>query len=179
MSESLSSGHGLISAPTCSLWVPQEERSAWSHAQQDNLPLMKIYHEHFDTPWLEIEPIHLHANITEVSYLGKFLYKEQNLPELFCKQPRDKYHKTFNEDRRQFLLRKSNLESNYNPTTESLTKHRWLSEYSIFLFPAFLFYFVVEVSELYIALSRTIAVIDDRNFFQRPGLWARRSLFRI
>ncbi|GBC52803.2 hypothetical protein GLOIN_2v1814550 [Rhizophagus irregularis DAOM 181602=DAOM 197198] len=44
---------------------------------------------------------------------------------------------------RQLLLRRSNLESNYNPTTESLTKHRWLSNLSLFWFPAFIFYFVV------------------------------------
>ncbi|GBC13205.2 hypothetical protein GLOIN_2v1814550 [Rhizophagus irregularis DAOM 181602=DAOM 197198] len=70
--------------------------SAWSHAQQDNLPLMEIYHEYFDAPWLEIEPIYLHANITEISHLGKFLYKEHNVPEPFCRHSRDK--KSFTDD---------------------------------------------------------------------------------
>ncbi|PKY48841.1 hypothetical protein RhiirA4_234841 [Rhizophagus irregularis] len=223
--KSLAAGHGLISAPGCRLWVPEEELenhdrlviihreqfyylnpdgfpkkgsifklephkidlwilqtfthtfdlasleslgSAWSHAQQDNLPLMEIYHEYFDAPWLEIEPIHLHANITEISHLGKFLYKEHNVPEPFCRHSRDK--KSFTDDLDsvrhwlQQIMRQSNLDDNHTTITESLIRHRWLLKYQIFLFPAFLFFHVMGPLDLFEAFY-IILSIDDSFFF--------------
>lgn len=64
--------------------------TSWQSTFNGNLPSL------FDRPWVQVEPIESHADIFEISHLGKNLYNKKNLPE---RQPRDKFKLTYHENR--------------------------------------------------------------------------------
>lgn len=128
---------------------------------------MENYHLYFDKPWVQVEPIELHASILEISHLGKHLYKEQNLPELHQIHQHDKFKRTHVETLRHWLwqlnLRQSNLNYNHTPITASLVKYQRLLAFEWHFYSALLFYFVmVVILDNHIVFLRNI---DDRNFF--------------
>jgi hypothetical protein len=145
--------------------------AAYSRARHDRLPLMEFYHNSHDRLYIEIEPIHLHAHVIELTHIGKKFYKEQNLPVLFSQQSRDKRKRSFNESLltlrhwlQQLLMRKLNLDLNHNPTSESPIRYRRLLQFSLFLYPALILFFVVGPIG-YIPSSFVTFYIDDRNLF--------------
>jgi hypothetical protein len=132
-----------------------------------------------DTPWIDTAPMILHSHVTEISHIGKNLYKEINLPIQFNRHPH-KHNKQYKHDLdtirhwlRQLVLKKSNYDLNHTPITESLICRRWLDKLKYSIFASLLFYHmmnrvIISFKKTYEQYEHYLQYIDDRNFF---GIW--------
>jgi hypothetical protein len=107
-------------------------------ADRNNLPFKEIYHLYINKPWIDSASIILHSPVTEMSHIGKNLYKEKNLPIYFNRHSRQ-YQKRYPFDfdtlrhwLRQLIMRKSNFDLNHTPVTESLIRRRWIDSFKLF-----------------------------------------------